>query len=224
MHAHGVTRSIVFSNSLFGESTVCTVQSFSRHIITVIAVTFVHICENSLDRREVYSIGMVLGRPLWWCLLCNQWTRHFDPSLDHCLTFTRVRGMLISPEVRNAIHVGDRILEINGLPVATLLEKEVGPFSDERQIILWPLLMTPPTATMKGQKQPAITRCVRACSAAPCGFNFNVHFLVGTTAHCVKQHIPLLYRAFLHHLRILLMGEGSHLEWVRLCSLALLRH
>uniref|UniRef100_A0A8C6P9U5 LIM domain kinase 2 n=1 Tax=Nothobranchius furzeri TaxID=105023 RepID=A0A8C6P9U5_NOTFU len=36
-----------------------------------------------------------------------------------------VRGMLISPEVRNAIHVGDRILEINGCPVGTLLEEEV---------------------------------------------------------------------------------------------------
>ncbi|XP_056140826.1 LIM domain kinase 2 [Lampris incognitus] len=36
-----------------------------------------------------------------------------------------VRGMLISPEVRNAIHVGDRILEINGLPVGTLMEDEV---------------------------------------------------------------------------------------------------
>lgn len=33
--------------------------------------------------------------------------------------------MLISPEVRNAIHVGDRILEINGLPVGTLMEDEV---------------------------------------------------------------------------------------------------
>lgn len=38
---------------------------------------------------------------------------------------SRVRGMLISPEVRNAIHVGDRILEINGLPVGTLMEQEV---------------------------------------------------------------------------------------------------
>ncbi|XP_043094439.1 LIM domain kinase 2 [Puntigrus tetrazona] len=36
-----------------------------------------------------------------------------------------VRGMHISPEVRNAIHVGDRILEINGLPVSTLMEEEV---------------------------------------------------------------------------------------------------
>uniref|UniRef100_A0A8C5HHY7 LIM domain kinase 2 n=1 Tax=Gouania willdenowi TaxID=441366 RepID=A0A8C5HHY7_GOUWI len=36
-----------------------------------------------------------------------------------------VRGMLISPEVRNAIHVGDRILEINGLPVGTLMEEDV---------------------------------------------------------------------------------------------------
>ncbi|XP_072289760.1 LIM domain kinase 2 [Eucyclogobius newberryi] len=36
-----------------------------------------------------------------------------------------VRGMLISPEVRNAIHVGDGILEINGLPVGTLTEEEV---------------------------------------------------------------------------------------------------
>lgn len=34
--------------------------------------------------------------------------------------------MLISPEVRNAIHVGDRILEINGLPVGTMMEEEVG--------------------------------------------------------------------------------------------------
>lgn len=33
--------------------------------------------------------------------------------------------MLISPEVRNAIHVGDRILEINGLPVGTMMEEEV---------------------------------------------------------------------------------------------------
>ncbi|KAM9464277.1 LIM domain kinase 2-like isoform 1-T1 [Salvelinus alpinus] len=36
-----------------------------------------------------------------------------------------VRGMHISPEVRNAIHVGDRILEINGFPVGTLVEEEV---------------------------------------------------------------------------------------------------
>ncbi|XP_056313523.1 LIM domain kinase 2 [Danio aesculapii] len=36
-----------------------------------------------------------------------------------------VRGMHISPEVRNAIHVGDRILEINGLPVTSLMEEEV---------------------------------------------------------------------------------------------------
>uniref|UniRef100_A0AAQ5YJG2 LIM domain kinase 2 n=1 Tax=Amphiprion ocellaris TaxID=80972 RepID=A0AAQ5YJG2_AMPOC len=41
------------------------------------------------------------------------------------LCCSRVRGMLISPEVRNAIHVGDRILEINGLPVGTLMEEEV---------------------------------------------------------------------------------------------------
>lgn len=44
--------------------------------------------------------------------------------LDLCLS--RVRGMLLSPEVRNAIHVGDRILEINGLPVGTMMEAEVG--------------------------------------------------------------------------------------------------
>ncbi|KAG7480855.1 hypothetical protein MATL_G00060640 [Megalops atlanticus] len=36
-----------------------------------------------------------------------------------------VLGMHISPEVRNAIHVGDRILEINGIPVGTLMEEEV---------------------------------------------------------------------------------------------------
>uniref|UniRef100_A0A674BJ19 LIM domain kinase 2 n=1 Tax=Salmo trutta TaxID=8032 RepID=A0A674BJ19_SALTR len=34
-----------------------------------------------------------------------------------------VRGMHISPEVRNAIHVGDRILEINGLPVEDLIHR-----------------------------------------------------------------------------------------------------
>jgi hypothetical protein len=33
--------------------------------------------------------------------------------------------MHISPEVRDAIHVGDRILEINGLTVGTLVEEEV---------------------------------------------------------------------------------------------------
>ncbi|KAJ8286054.1 hypothetical protein GJAV_G00034020 [Gymnothorax javanicus] len=36
-----------------------------------------------------------------------------------------VLGIHISPEVRNAIHVGDRILEINGLPVGSLMEEEV---------------------------------------------------------------------------------------------------
>ncbi|XP_077377672.1 LIM domain kinase 2 isoform X1 [Festucalex cinctus] len=41
-----------------------------------------------------------------------------------------VRGMLISPEVRNAIHVGDRILEMNGVPVAALLEEEVDDLID----------------------------------------------------------------------------------------------
>lgn len=42
------------------------------------------------------------------------------------LCVSRVKGMLLSPEVRNAIHVGDRILEINGLPVGTMMEAEVG--------------------------------------------------------------------------------------------------
>ncbi|XP_062307938.1 LIM domain kinase 2 [Osmerus eperlanus] len=41
------------------------------------------------------------------------------------LQVKEVRGMHISPEVRNAIHVGDRILEINGLPVGNLMEDEV---------------------------------------------------------------------------------------------------
>ncbi|KAK1156432.1 LIM domain kinase 2-like isoform X1 [Acipenser oxyrinchus oxyrinchus] len=36
-----------------------------------------------------------------------------------------VRGMHISPEVRNAIHPGDRILEINGVQVQSLLEEKV---------------------------------------------------------------------------------------------------
>lgn len=34
--------------------------------------------------------------------------------------------MLLSPEVRNAIHVGDRILEINGCSVGTMMEADVG--------------------------------------------------------------------------------------------------
>uniref|UniRef100_A0A4W5N421 LIM domain kinase 2 n=1 Tax=Hucho hucho TaxID=62062 RepID=A0A4W5N421_9TELE len=46
-------------------------------------------------------------------------------SVSTCICALRVRGMHISPEVRNAIHVGDRILEINGLPVGTLMEEEV---------------------------------------------------------------------------------------------------
>ncbi|XP_034780950.2 LIM domain kinase 2-like [Acipenser ruthenus] len=36
-----------------------------------------------------------------------------------------VRGMHISPEVRNAIHPGDRILEINGVQVQSLLEEKI---------------------------------------------------------------------------------------------------
>uniref|UniRef100_A0A4W5N8D7 LIM domain kinase 2 n=1 Tax=Hucho hucho TaxID=62062 RepID=A0A4W5N8D7_9TELE len=52
--------------------------------------------------------------------------RGFSVSVirDTCICALRVRGMHISPEVRNAIHVGDRILEINGLPVGTLMEEE----------------------------------------------------------------------------------------------------
>uniref|UniRef100_A0A672JP62 LIM domain kinase 2 n=1 Tax=Salarias fasciatus TaxID=181472 RepID=A0A672JP62_SALFA len=48
-----------------------------------------------------------------------------DVSGTASVQVKEVRGMLISPEVRNAIHVGDRILEINGLPVGTLMEEEV---------------------------------------------------------------------------------------------------
>uniref|UniRef100_A0A8C6V344 LIM domain kinase 2 n=1 Tax=Neogobius melanostomus TaxID=47308 RepID=A0A8C6V344_9GOBI len=50
---------------------------------------------------------------------------HRDGSGSASVLVKEVRGMLISPEVRNAIHVGDRILEINGLPVGTLMEEEV---------------------------------------------------------------------------------------------------
>ncbi|XP_040050711.1 LIM domain kinase 2 [Gasterosteus aculeatus] len=48
-----------------------------------------------------------------------------DVSGSASVQVKEVRGMLISPEVRNAIHVGDRILEINGLPVGTLMQEEV---------------------------------------------------------------------------------------------------
>lgn len=48
-----------------------------------------------------------------------------DGSGSASVQVKEVRGMLISPEVRNAIHVGDRILEINGLPVGTLMQEEV---------------------------------------------------------------------------------------------------
>uniref|UniRef100_A0AAY4CHF6 LIM domain kinase 2 n=1 Tax=Denticeps clupeoides TaxID=299321 RepID=A0AAY4CHF6_9TELE len=47
------------------------------------------------------------------------------PGSTASVQVKEVRGMHISPEVRNAIHVGDRILEINGLPVGTLMEEEV---------------------------------------------------------------------------------------------------
>lgn len=40
------------------------------------------------------------------------------------ITF-RVNGLHISPNVRNAIHPGDRILEINGAPIRTLQVEEV---------------------------------------------------------------------------------------------------
>uniref|UniRef100_A0A8C3AM21 LIM domain kinase 2 n=1 Tax=Cyclopterus lumpus TaxID=8103 RepID=A0A8C3AM21_CYCLU len=48
-----------------------------------------------------------------------------DVSGSASVQVKEVRGMLISPEVRNAIHVGDRILEINGLPVGTMMQEEV---------------------------------------------------------------------------------------------------
>lgn len=38
----------------------------------------------------------------------------------------RVNRMHISPDVRNAIHPADRILEINGAPIRTLQVEEVG--------------------------------------------------------------------------------------------------
>lgn len=59
-------------------------------------------------------------------LFLNQHIYFIALTYSCCCCFFRVRGMLISPEVRNAIHVGDRILEINGLPVATMMEQEVG--------------------------------------------------------------------------------------------------
>uniref|UniRef100_A0AAQ4QY55 LIM domain kinase 2 n=1 Tax=Gasterosteus aculeatus aculeatus TaxID=481459 RepID=A0AAQ4QY55_GASAC len=63
------------------------------------------------------------------CLSCNVVIEDRDTyALMLVLCCCRVRGMLISPEVRNAIHVGDRILEINGLPVGTLMQEEVGLF------------------------------------------------------------------------------------------------
>lgn len=43
--------------------------------------------------------------------------------------------MHISPDVRNAIHPADRILEINGAPIRTLQVEEVG------RVLLWSLLL-----------------------------------------------------------------------------------
>lgn len=48
-----------------------------------------------------------------------------DASALPSLVWPRVNRMHISPNNRNAIHPGDRILEINGAPVRTLRVEEV---------------------------------------------------------------------------------------------------
>uniref|UniRef100_A0AAX7UW02 LIM domain kinase 2 n=1 Tax=Astatotilapia calliptera TaxID=8154 RepID=A0AAX7UW02_ASTCA len=85
-------------------------------------------CKVVIEDRDTYALFLES-----WCPGGQTGPAVFKPAhLFHSphllmlLLFFRVRGMLISPEVRNAIHVGDRILEINGLPVATLMEQEVG--------------------------------------------------------------------------------------------------
>uniref|UniRef100_A0A8C6T0V6 LIM domain kinase 1 n=1 Tax=Neogobius melanostomus TaxID=47308 RepID=A0A8C6T0V6_9GOBI len=43
--------------------------------------------------------------------------RGFSVAIDHDYVFFRVDKECISPDVKNSIHVGDRILEINGTPI-----------------------------------------------------------------------------------------------------------
>uniref|UniRef100_A0A8C4I7N0 LIM domain kinase 2 n=1 Tax=Dicentrarchus labrax TaxID=13489 RepID=A0A8C4I7N0_DICLA len=75
-------------------------------------------CKVVIEDRDTYAL---VERSKLYCTSYSVNTH----ILVLVLCCYRVRGMLISPEVRNAIHVGDRILEINGLPVGTLMEEEV---------------------------------------------------------------------------------------------------
>uniref|UniRef100_A0AAR2J4J0 LIM domain kinase 2 n=1 Tax=Pygocentrus nattereri TaxID=42514 RepID=A0AAR2J4J0_PYGNA len=80
-------------------------------------------CKVVIEERDTYAL---VERSKLYCLcvaMHDNLAKCFCSQSRTCSL--RVRGMLISPEVRNAIHVGDRILEINGLPVGTLMEEEV---------------------------------------------------------------------------------------------------
>lgn len=68
----------------------------------------------------------------------------------------RVNRMHISPDVRNAIHPADRILEINGAPIRTLQVEEVG-----RVLFRSLLLICLPTAFLfLGTVLPPYIQCV----------------------------------------------------------------
>ncbi|KAJ8379386.1 hypothetical protein SKAU_G00001640 [Synaphobranchus kaupii] len=86
-------------------------------------------CKVVIEDRDTYAL---VERSKLYCGKCHKQVV-LTPMLEKrdCSSTTvsvqvkEVLGMHISPEVRNAIHVGDRILEINGLPVGSLMEEEV---------------------------------------------------------------------------------------------------
>lgn len=66
--------------------------------------------------------------------------------------------MHISPDVRNAIHPADRILEINGAPIRTLQVEEVG------RVLFWSLLLLclPTSFLFPDTVLPPYIQCVYA--------------------------------------------------------------
>lgn len=62
----------------------------------------------------------------WVLIKTERWLKTFSCTTSACSpSFSRVDADCISPDVKNSIHVGDRILEINGTPIHNVPLDEV---------------------------------------------------------------------------------------------------
>ncbi|TRY59447.1 hypothetical protein DNTS_002174 [Danionella cerebrum] len=97
----------------------------------------------------------------------DQESNSFSPKHVHSVRVSQVDPDCISPDVKNSIHVGDRILEINGTPVQNVPRDEIGLLLQECSTLLQLTVEHDPHSRRPSEDNPHHTGGPGATNTSP---------------------------------------------------------